>query len=135
MPANTASGAAAGKVIANAIIPNSLSIICLPDGHLVSLQERFVLGRESLALQGFPIAILDHQKFAKFLESDLQDLAGNMVSTTVFLAIMIATVCSVSWLPEPDQQEAASTTPRIPHVHGLFQRVIREYRKEEWGLP
>ena len=133
MTANTASGAVGGRVIANAVIPNSLPLICLPDGHPDTLQERFVLGRESLALQGFPIELLEHSMFAKFPESKLQDLAGNMVSTTVFLAIMMATVCSVSWHPEPERQEVAPPTPIVPRVRGLFLRVIRKYDKEEFG--
>ena len=75
----------------------------LGDADLTNPLPRFVLGRESLALQGFPIDIIPHMGgmggASEFSENTLTDLAGNMVSTTVFLALLSSTIAAVSWLP------------------------------------
>ena len=59
-----------------------------------------------MLLQGFPIAHLDGDSFKAvtkdgkrvFSETLFQDLAGNMVSTPVMLATVIATMAAVSWI-------------------------------------
>ena len=69
---------------------------------------RLVLGRESFWLQGFPIDELEADCFKQvkahgervFTESMYQDLAGNMVSTPVMLAAVIATIVAVSWIDD-----------------------------------
>ena len=59
---------------------------------------RCLLGREALALQGFPVNDARTQRIIKdFSESFLQDLAGNMVSTPVLLALAAASVSSLTW--------------------------------------
>ena len=59
---------------------------------------RCLLGREALALQGFPV---DDERIQgvieKVSESFLQDLAGNMVATPVLLALAAASVSSLTW--------------------------------------
>ena len=71
-------------------------------------EPRILLGRESLALQGFPIDVLDEMgdsgKKDYLREPLLTDLAGNMVSTPVMLAAVMATMASVSWITAGPQQ-------------------------------
>ena len=89
-----------GRVIAGTIVPNQLVFIFYDN-----LEPRILLGRESLALQGFPIDVLDkmgtspNKDYLK--EALLGDLAGNMVSTPVMLATVMATMAAVSWITAP----------------------------------
>ena len=69
-----------------------------------------------MALQGFPIAVIDDM--AGTLRDDLKeplltDLAGNMVSVPVMLAIAMSTFASVSWAPveTEDKQKDPSPSP------------------------
>ena len=68
---------------------------------------RLLLGREALWLHGFPIfeesikPLLDNES-----EAFLTDLAGNMVSTPVLLALLMSTISSLSWREE----ESPATT-------------------------
>ena len=76
-------------------------------------QPRVTIGRENFFLQGFPIGILDMLKDNAFKEKDLTDLAGNMVSVPVFLAILMSAVASLSWveteqLPSINDNDAAT---------------------------
>ena len=81
-------------------MPNQLVFIFYDN-----LEPRILLGRESLALQGFPIDVLDkmgtspNKDYLK--EALLGDLAGNMVSTPVMLATVMATMAAVSWITAP----------------------------------
>ena len=65
---------------------------------------RFVLGREHFALQGFPINIIPYITAPECVlkETMFTDLAGNMVSTPVFLAMVASTMAAVSWRPSVD---------------------------------
>ena len=97
-----------GKVVASTVLPSQILIVCEEEGENNKDGEapkairvpRFTLGRENLALQGFPIddvvALVDNQ-FSKLREGLLSDLAGNAVSTPVFLAMLMATMASVTW--------------------------------------
>ena len=62
---------------------------------------RILLGREALWLQGFPIL---EERLAPVLDSEsesfLTDLAGNMVSTPVLLALLLSTISALSWREE-----------------------------------
>ena len=57
-----------------------------------------------------------------FTESLYQDLAGNMVSTPVMLAAVMATLASLSWSEEePEEQRIAHAQPQVQatgHAHG-----------------
>ena len=64
-------------------------------------EPRLVLGRENLLLQGFPIDIIEGMQ-GNFKESFLTDLAGNMVSTPVLLAMFLSAMASASWIPACD---------------------------------
>ena len=62
-----------------------------------------------MALQGFPIAVIDDMAgtltASDLKEAFLTDLAGNMVSVPVMLAIAMSTFASVSWAPVPVEEE------------------------------
>ena len=59
---------------------------------------RLLLGREALVLQGFPSQDATLSKLiGSFSEVQMADLAGNMVSTPVMLAIAMAAISAVSW--------------------------------------
>ena len=82
-----------GKHRAQTMVPSQLLIVF--DGVQ---PPRCLLGREALALQGFPVNDARIQHIVKdFPESFLQDLAGNMVSTPVLLALAAASVSSLTW--------------------------------------
>ena len=72
-----------------------------------------MLGRESLALQGFPIGVLDvmqalvRREEDKLTERLFGDLAGNMVSTPVMLAVVMATMTVLDWRPPVEVLEEA----------------------------
>ena len=55
--------------------------------------------------QGFPIKMLERHQLSEFPESNVQDLAGNMVSTTIMLAAVCATMAAVSWIPDEENKE------------------------------
>ena len=69
--------------------------------HGADSEERLMLGRESLLMQGWPIL---QQPYAdEFSNKFLQDLAGNAIALPVLLAVAISTLCSLCW-----KQAAAS---------------------------
>ena len=61
-------------------------------------RQRFQIGFESLAIQGFPIAKRP-DLVEKYDDKFLQDLAGNAFSGTVVVAIMAAIVLFTPWRP------------------------------------
>ena len=102
-----------GKVVLGTISPLRNMFAFTGDGV-----PRLVLGRESLALQGFPVMVLDSEAFNRdqprakgikpgFMENHLQDIADNMVATPVMLAIVMATMAVLTWISAP----AASSMP------------------------
>ena len=59
---------------------------------------RLLLGRESLWVQGFPIGDEDVSHILDTVsEAHLADLAGNMVSTPVFLGLVMASIAALPW--------------------------------------
>ena len=76
----------------------------LEDGH------RILLGREGLALQGFPYKKVSAKVLAQFGESFLQDLAGNAYPGTMMLSCVIAAITSAAWqTPRMQQLESAKS--------------------------
>ena len=80
--------------------------------------------------------------YCTFKEKDLTDLAGNMVSTPLFLAMAQCTMASVSWRPtDPDWVNQEGKAPRQPHDgdsngddaldDGLFQHLLDLVPDEE----
>ena len=89
--------------IAGTIVPTQLIMVF--DDKNPDSEPRLLLGRESFWLQGFPIDIIDNMKMP-VKESTLIDLAGNMVSTPVFLAMIQSTLAAVTWRVATPCQEA-----------------------------
>ena len=107
----------------NTCVPNQLPIVFV-EGR----QHRFMLGREAMWLQGFPISIIDAMS-PDFKDGLLNDLAGNMVSVPVCIACLMSTMASVSWACEEDDN-----TPDVTDVENhdwLNQILDRESKTDE----
>ena len=82
-------------------MPNQVMVVFEPGQE----GPRLMLGRESLALQGFPIKILETMDETGKIwnENTLMSLAGNMVSTPVMLCAVMCTMAAMPWteIPEP----------------------------------
>ncbi|CAE7946113.1 unnamed protein product [Symbiodinium sp. KB8] len=92
----------AGKVLAPTMLPGQLLWVELLK------PPRFLLGREALLFQGFPVERYWESKDPEFepSESLMQDLAGNAMAFPVLLAV-IQSVMASAWL-KPQQQAASS---------------------------
>ena len=66
---------------------------------------RFLIGRDCLALQGFPWSRLP--LISSYSEKELQDLAGNMFSTTCYMAALIAMLSA--WKKREDTSDLEAT--------------------------
>lgn len=73
---------------------------------------RLMLGREALLVQGFPIG-LRPDLTTEFTEGFMQDLAGNMMTLPVLLAMVVSTIAALPWkgtgntkLPPPPASQA-----------------------------
>ena len=128
------------KHIAPTVTPGQLMMLFDEDET-----PRLLLGREALWLQGFPIL---EKSVAPVLEGEsesfLTDLAGNMVSTPVLLALVLSTMSALSWRQEGTPvttvdcralAESAlalcnsrSTKTKEPKNKGIF-RVLRDLEK------
>ncbi len=93
-------------------------------------QPRVMLGREALLLQGFPLCrvapLLDAGGFS---ERFLQDLAGNMVSLPVLLAILTGACAAVDWAGPSSHGSGESPPPatqdELAAALQLFDAVVR----------
>ena len=59
-------------------------------------RPRLLLGYEAMVFQGFPMALMS-SAIRSSKECLLKDLAGNMVSLPVMLAVTMATISSMPW--------------------------------------
>lgn len=86
----------------------------LPDGMILLLdQGRFVIGQEALNLQGIPT---DRIGFSVETQSQLHDLAGNAMTTTVVGVALIMAIVS--------EQEAVHASDSDDEIRGLgLQRI------------
>ena len=84
-------------VIASTVMPTQMLMIF--DHMNQQRTPRIVLGRESLWLRGFPLDVIDDMKGDFLKEPLFTDLAGNMVSTPIFLAMAQSIMAAVSWQP------------------------------------
>ena len=92
---------------------------------------RLLLGREALVLQGFPSQDETlSELFGSFSELQMADLAGNMVSTPVMLAMAMTAISAASWrdvlpmsaLPRTTSDECASAV-------NLLRRIMPQVRQ------
>ena len=123
------------RVIMGTVMPGQLMYVF--NGELIPRQ---VLGREALALQGFPIDRLDEPAVREFIkekedneiastEPFFGDIAGNMVSTPVMLAIVMSTLVAVSWAePKIVAEVAEQPAPSLPQslLQSLPQSLPRQ---------
>ena len=85
-------------------LPKQLTMITV-DG----IAPRLQLGREAFLMHGFPVAMPCLQKLVDATaESVMTDLAGNMVSLPVMLAILMSAIAVLSWRRESDAEAAES---------------------------
>ena len=64
---------------------------------------RLLLGEEAMILHGYPIAAVS-DLVARSSNNMMSDLAGNMASPPVILALMMASVAAVEWNKDSGQQ-------------------------------
>ena len=76
------------------LLPGNLPLLIPKNNEFAA---RIMLGEEAMWQQGFPIDIIDDKMAKKHTQKTLMDLAGNMVSTPVLLAHLVAALCAVSW--------------------------------------
>ena len=70
--------------------------------HLPGDEERLLLGREALMIQGFPICRVDAANGA-VPERFLQDLAGNAMTLHVLLAVVQSAMAALAWKKDGSQ--------------------------------
>ena len=87
--------------------------------HIPERTQRLLLGREALLFQGYPISAVAQIADA-VPELFLQDLAGNVVSLPVLLAIVQSTFLSVSWKPENVDVAQPSTNEEVDDALSLL---------------
>ena len=104
---------------AAAVLPNQMMMV-FADGH----PHRLLLGREALVLQGFPSG---KQSLSELIEKTpealMADLAGNMVSTPVMLAMAMAAISSVSWRALPREQAPTATADACAAAWNVFKTL------------
>ena len=104
---------------AAAVLPNQMMMV-FTAGH----PFRLLLGREALVLQGFPSEDPSlSELIASASEAQMADLAGNMVSTPILLALAMAAISSVSWKERPRAQ-ASTTAEACAAAWSLFQSLV-----------
>ena len=80
-------------------------------------------------LQGFPSQDPTLSKlFETFSEVQMADLAGNMVSTPVMLAMAMAAISAVSWKDMPMSALPRTTAEDCSHAVSLLRRVMPQVR-------
>ena len=83
------------------------------DGVEKSHQVRLMLGEEALIFQGFPTAkLFDNPRFAPVFpdaqsNANMVDIAGNMVTLPILLALVLSAFSSVTWRAVKEGDEAA----------------------------
>ena len=108
-----------GKHCASTVLPSQMAMVFASGQPL-----RLLLGREALVLQGSPSQLGSLSELInETSETAMQNIAGNMVSTTVMLAIAMAAISSVSWKPVPRPQQVSSCTAGEDALALLFSLV------------
>ena len=91
-----------GKLVCSVQMPGGK--YWLEDGH------RTLLGREGLALQGFPYKKISEATLSQFGESFLQDIAGNAYPGPMMLSVLFAAIAKAQWkAPRIQQKESAKS--------------------------
>ena len=108
-----------GKHCASTVLPHQMLIVFATGQPL-----RLLLGREALVLQGFPSQNKSLSELtSETSETAMANIAGNMVSTTIMLAVAMAAISSVSWRSVPRPQLVSSSTASADALALLFSVV------------
>ena len=108
-----------GKHCASTVLPNQMLIVFATGQPL-----RLLLGREALVLQGFPSQNKSLSELtSETSETAMANIAGNMVSTTIMLAVAMAAISSVSWRSVPRPQRVSSSMASGDALALLFSIV------------
>ena len=102
-----------------------------PDAHGFAPDQpfRLLLGREASVLQRFPSEDPALSELIEsFSEVQMADLAGNMVSTSVTLAIAMAAISAVSWKAVPMDDLPRTTFEDCSSAVDLLRRVMPQVR-------
>ena len=107
--------------IAPCMTPHQKLWIHRPDG-----QERLLLGREALVLQGFPVRLVEEQ-LDQETDAFQHDLAGNAMSFLVLLAVAQSAFASLHWRKqsELDQDLGSISLPDADEAVGLLGMMER----------
>jgi site-specific DNA-cytosine methylase len=98
-------------------LPKQLTMITV-DG----IAPRIQLGREAFLMHGFPVAMPCLQQLVDATpENVMTDLAGNMVSLPVILAMLMSAIAALSWRRESDAAAAPSLEPPSDALDAAFQ--------------
>lgn len=81
---------------------------------------RLLLGREALRLQGFPVG-LRPDLLGAFSESLMTDLAGNMMTLTIVLALVMSSVAALPW--DADGASAGAQPSSEHEVEDVLQML------------
>ena len=103
------------------MMPHQKMWIHRPDG-----QERLLLGREALVLQGFPVRLVEEQ-LDKTSDAFHLDIAGNAMSFLVLLAVAQSAFASLHWRKqsELDQALGSISLPDADEAVGLLGMMER----------
>jgi len=89
--------------------------------HIPGDEERLLLGREALMLQGFPVCRAGPHK-DEVPERFLQDLAGNAMTLHVLLAVVQSAMAALTWKTgEPTQHISAKD--ELDSAYALFAKL------------
>lgn len=107
--------------LAPCMMPHQKMWIHRPDG-----QERLLLGREALVLQGFPVRLVEEQ-LDKTSDAFHLDIAGNAMSFLVLLAVAQSAFASLHWRKqsELDQDLGSISLPDADEAVGLLGMMER----------
>ena len=98
-------------------------------GHGPGQGPRLLLGREALRIQGYPEARVP-QLIGKTPEATMMSIAGNMMSATVPLAILMAAFAALPWASE-DSIAPSTTAAQCDDAMSLFAMVADGEGKDE----
>ena len=103
-----------GIHIAPAVLPTQKMLITgSAEGVEKSLHVRIMLGEEALIFQGFPTSkLFDNPSFSPIFpdvqtNATMADIAGNMVTLPILLALVLSAFSSVTWRAVKEGDEAA----------------------------
>ena len=115
---------------ASTVLPMQMLMVFAPEQPF-----RLLLGKEALVLQGFPSRDPTLSELIdSYSENQMADLAGNMVSTPVMLAMAMAAISAVSWKDVPIYALPRATAEECSSAVSLLRRIMPQVRAIGPGL-